>query len=47
MLASTILAIPFVPVFYVIMQGLSERRARGKVVAPDSMENLTRQRSHN
>ncbi len=36
MLASTILAIPFVPVFYVIMQGLSERRARGKVVAPDS-----------
>ncbi len=27
MLSSTLLAIPFVPVFYVIMQGLSERRA--------------------
>lgn len=28
MLSSTLLAIPFVPVFYVIMQGLSERRNR-------------------
>ncbi|MGF1640305.1 MAG: efflux RND transporter permease subunit [Rhodospirillales bacterium] len=27
MLASTLVAIPFVPVFYVLMQGLSERRA--------------------
>jgi len=27
MLASTLLAIPFVPVFYVITQGFSERRA--------------------
>ncbi|MHC1745193.1 MAG: efflux RND transporter permease subunit [Syntrophobacteraceae bacterium] len=30
MLSSTLLAIPFVPVFYVVMQGLSERRARPK-----------------
>jgi HAE1 family hydrophobic/amphiphilic exporter-1 len=29
MLASTILAIPFVPVFYVIMERLSERRSHG------------------
>ncbi|MFZ2087335.1 MAG: efflux RND transporter permease subunit, partial [Desulfobaccales bacterium] len=28
MLASTVLAIPFVPVFYVIMQTLSERRRK-------------------
>jgi hydrophobic/amphiphilic exporter-1 (mainly G- bacteria), HAE1 family len=28
MLSSTLLAIPFVPVFYVIMQGLSEKRSR-------------------
>ncbi len=33
MLASTILAIPFVPVFYVIMEGLSERRQKKKVPA--------------
>ena len=31
MLSSTLLAIPFVPVFYVIMQSLSERRSRQKV----------------
>jgi len=30
MLASTFLAIPFVPVFFVLMQGLSERRAAKK-----------------
>jgi len=30
MLSSTLLAIPFAPVFYVIMQGLSERRSRPK-----------------
>jgi HAE1 family hydrophobic/amphiphilic exporter-1 len=29
MLASTLLAIPFVPVFYVITQRLSERRTGG------------------
>jgi len=28
MLASTLLAIPFVPVFYVVMQRLSERRGK-------------------
>ena len=33
MLSSTLLAIPFVPVFYVIMQRLSERRAKGKTPA--------------
>jgi HAE1 family hydrophobic/amphiphilic exporter-1 len=30
MLSSTLLAIPFVPVFYVLMQNLSERRSRRK-----------------
>ena len=30
MLASTLLAIPFVPVFYVITQRWAERRKRGK-----------------
>jgi HAE1 family hydrophobic/amphiphilic exporter-1 len=30
MLASTLLAIPFVPVFYVVMQRLSERRVKGR-----------------
>jgi HAE1 family hydrophobic/amphiphilic exporter-1 len=30
MLASTVLAIPFVPVFYVFMENLSERRSRAK-----------------
>ena len=33
MLSSTLLAIPFVPVFYVIMQGLSERCSRKKEVS--------------
>jgi hypothetical protein len=28
MLASTLLAMPFVPVFYVVMQRLSERRSK-------------------
>jgi HAE1 family hydrophobic/amphiphilic exporter-1 len=39
MLASTLLAIPFVPVFYVLMEGLSERRRKAKsagAVAPAS-----------
>jgi HAE1 family hydrophobic/amphiphilic exporter-1 len=36
MLASTLLAIPFVPVFYVFLQGLSERR--GKVRVPPNRE---------
>jgi HAE1 family hydrophobic/amphiphilic exporter-1 len=31
MLASTLLAIPFVPVFYVVLQGLSERRRKAQV----------------
>jgi HAE1 family hydrophobic/amphiphilic exporter-1 len=30
MLASTLLAIPFVPVFYIVMQRISERRAAKK-----------------
>ncbi len=30
MLASTLLAIPFVPVFYILMEGLNERRRRRK-----------------
>jgi HAE1 family hydrophobic/amphiphilic exporter-1 len=29
MLASTLLAIPFVPVFYVLLEGMSERLKRG------------------
>jgi HAE1 family hydrophobic/amphiphilic exporter-1 len=33
MLSSTLLAIPFVPVFYVIVQRLSERRTKGKTSA--------------
>jgi len=33
MLSSTLLAIPFVPVFYVIMQRLSETRRKGKAPA--------------
>jgi HAE1 family hydrophobic/amphiphilic exporter-1 len=31
MLASTLIAIPFVPVFYVLLERLSERRKKGKV----------------
>jgi HAE1 family hydrophobic/amphiphilic exporter-1 len=34
MLASTFLAMPFVPVFYVLMQRLSEWRKRGHPPAP-------------
>jgi HAE1 family hydrophobic/amphiphilic exporter-1 len=34
MLASTLLAIPFVPVFYVLMERLSERLRRGKASSP-------------
>jgi hypothetical protein len=33
MISSTLLAIPFVPVFYVMMQRLSERRGKGKTPA--------------
>ena len=34
MLASTLLAIPFVPVFYVVMESLSERLKKGKKPSP-------------
>lgn len=34
MLSSTLLAIPFVPVFYVALQRLSERRKKGKTSTP-------------
>jgi len=34
MLASTLLAIPFVPVFYIVLQGFSERRAAKKGSPP-------------
>jgi hydrophobic/amphiphilic exporter-1 (mainly G- bacteria), HAE1 family len=34
MLASTLLAIPFVPVFYVALEGMSERLRRGRVRRP-------------
>ncbi len=33
MISSTLLAIPFVPVFFVLMQGLSERRQKAKTPA--------------
>ncbi len=36
MLASTLIAIPFVPVFYVLMQGLSERGKKAKKTEPVS-----------
>jgi HAE1 family hydrophobic/amphiphilic exporter-1 len=35
MLSSTIITIPFIPVFYVIMQGFSERRAKSKAPAAE------------
>ena len=40
MIASTVLAVFFVPVFFVVFQGLSERRAtrRGRTVAPARAE---------
>jgi len=34
MLASTLLAIPFVPVFYVLLEGMSERLSRGRGAHP-------------
>jgi HAE1 family hydrophobic/amphiphilic exporter-1 len=34
MLASTLLAIPFVPVFFILMDGLSQRYARRKGLVP-------------
>jgi hydrophobic/amphiphilic exporter-1 (mainly G- bacteria), HAE1 family len=40
MLASTLLAIPFVPVFYILMEGLNERRRRRKGLEP-SARNVT------
>jgi len=36
MMASTLLAIPFVPVFYVALEGLSERLRRGRRREPAS-----------
>jgi HAE1 family hydrophobic/amphiphilic exporter-1 len=36
MLASTLIAIPFVPVFYVFMENLSERRRRPEAAAKTS-----------
>jgi hydrophobic/amphiphilic exporter-1 (mainly G- bacteria), HAE1 family len=43
MIASTILAIPFVPVFYVIMEGFSERRQKTKATAPHLSEQPERE----
>jgi len=40
MLASTLLAIPFVPVFYVITQRLSERRGKKPPQAPPPAEKV-------
>jgi hypothetical protein len=34
MLASTLLAIPFVPVFWVLLERMSERLRKGKTSAP-------------
>ena len=39
MLSSTLLAIPFVPVFFVLMQTLSERRKKPK--SPTKLKELT------
>jgi hypothetical protein len=36
MMASTLLAIPFVPVFYVALEGMSERVRRGRRREPAS-----------
>jgi HAE1 family hydrophobic/amphiphilic exporter-1 len=44
MLASTLLAIPFVPVFYVLLEGMSERLRRGRsahVTAPEATRDGT------
>ncbi len=38
MLASTLLAIPFVPVFYIVMQGFSERHAQRKGLQQTQVE---------
>ena len=37
MITSTVLAVFFVPVFYVVFQGWSERRARGKRASVTSL----------
>jgi HAE1 family hydrophobic/amphiphilic exporter-1 len=50
MLSSTLLAIPFVPVFYVVMQRLSERLRRDKSHLPPRPETLSsndRESEHN
>jgi len=36
MMASTLLAIPFVPVFYVVLEGMSERLTKGKGSPPSA-----------
>ena len=46
MLASTLLAIPFVPVFYVLLDRLSERRRRGKT-PPKLAEEISETRENN
>lgn len=38
MLASTLLAVPFVPVFYVLMQSLSEWRGKSQPPSPPGPE---------
>jgi hypothetical protein len=37
MMASTLLAIPFVPVFYVALEGMSERVRKGRRREPASL----------
>ncbi|HRZ86798.1 MAG TPA: multidrug efflux RND transporter permease subunit [bacterium] len=39
MLSSTLLAVPFIPVFYTVLQGYSERRAARKAKAPAPVKN--------
>jgi len=44
MMASTLLAIPFVPVFYVLLERMSERLRKGKAPqppAPDDERGMT------
>ncbi|HUA35354.1 MAG TPA: efflux RND transporter permease subunit [Candidatus Binataceae bacterium] len=41
MLASTMLAIPFVPVFYIVMEGVSELLSGGKTSEPAAVESAT------
>jgi len=38
MMASTLLAIPFVPVFYVLLERLSERRSKRKGSPPPASD---------